>query len=79
MIGLDGGIKVVLFTLGILWCREIFQRLGKDIEILKHGRDTTEKFVIFFYWLATAYIMYLMADFAIVTIGIIFRSWKMLN
>ncbi|MFH1227500.1 MAG: hypothetical protein V1701_06310 [Planctomycetota bacterium] len=78
MIGFDGIIKAILFTLGLLWCREIFERLKKDIEILKNSRDTTEKFVIFFYWIATAYIIYLMADFSIVTIKIILRSGSML-
>ena len=55
-------IQVGLLILGGWWCKEIFSRLGSDIEELKEP-DGARRGVIAGLWIVTAVILVLMAGF----------------
>jgi len=58
-------IRACLIVGGIVWCREIFSRLGADIGELVQSRDWFRRLTILFMWALTGLVIYLMARFAI--------------
>ena len=49
--------KTILIIGGILWCKEILERLSKDIECVRTSQELSDKAVVVVLWVATAAIM----------------------
>jgi hypothetical protein len=55
--------RFCMFLLGLLWCKEIFERFPKDYAEFRTTEDKQTKGVIAFYWLVTICIIFAMALF----------------
>lgn len=50
-------LKAMLIIVGVVWCKEILQRLPKDIKTFGSSKERSEQAVIVLLWSATIYIM----------------------
>jgi len=53
-------IKACLLVGAVLWCREVFGRLGDDIGELVQSTDRFRRFAILFVWAMTGLIIFIM-------------------
>jgi len=57
-------INIAFLVIGVLWCREVFQRFPKDKKEFKTTQDKTTKYVILFFWVTSAgFIIYIISFF----------------
>lgn len=68
---LDFGIVVnaILLVLGILWCREMFGRLPKDLEEYRTAQDPSVRQTLMILWIATGLIVLLLVNFLVGILG----------
>jgi len=58
-------VKACLLVGAVLWCREVFGRLGGDMAELVESRDWFCRFAILFVWAVTGLIIFLMVRFLV--------------
>ena len=62
--------NAVLFVLGIVWCRHVVVRLPDDLaEFRDPSTNGTDRRVIAFFWLITAFVVWALLDFAWAFLG----------
>lgn len=57
-------LAIALLALGLWWCKEVFQRLPKDIQVFKESRDGVQRAGVVAIWAITALILAGIAYFA---------------
>jgi hypothetical protein len=57
-------LAIALLALGIWWCKEVFQRLPKDVQTFKESRGGVERPGLAAIWAVTALILGAMAYLA---------------
>ena len=66
-------LAIALLILGAWWCKEVFERLPSDLQVLRESRPTGEKVWVVTIWAITAFIIAGIAYFAWYVAARLFR------
>jgi hypothetical protein len=69
-------LAIALLILGVWWCKEVFERLPNDLQILRESRATSEKAWVVTIWAITAFILAGIAYFAWYVAARLFRVFE---
>lgn len=69
-------LRLGLFLVGCVWCKEVFERFGRDVDEINTSDDNVRKFAIIVIWLITVLIVYWLVAFLWSVFGTAIRSLR---
>ena len=76
LIGFGMLIRLGLFLVGCVWCKEVFERFREDVDEINTSDDNVRKFAIIVIWLITGLIVYWLVAFLWAVFGAAIRSLR---